>query len=154
MIIYKVGNLLDAEEHIIAHGVNASGGYASGVARQIAIKYPKAKQEYLHKFRTEGWVLGDIQAVICDGRIVVNCCTQQNYGRELTIYCDYNAIQQCVEKLLLACKKNGLSLAIPKIGAGLANGCWIHISEDIERLSEKYGIDVNVYILSENDHKE
>lgn len=152
MINYKVGNLLEAEEHIIAHGVNASNGFGSGVAGQIAKKYPQAKRDYHEKFRTEGWQLGEIQAVICEGRIVVNCCTQQTYGRENTRYCDYEAIATCIDKLLSACLKNGLTLAIPKIGAGLANGDWKVIEQDIERLSEKYGIDVNVYVLAENDH--
>lgn len=46
MIIIKNGDLLKAKEDILVHQVNIQGNMGGGVAKQIAIQYPKVESEY------------------------------------------------------------------------------------------------------------
>ena len=45
-IIYKKGNLLDAQTDVIAHQVNCQGVMGSGVAKQIKEKWPDVFKQY------------------------------------------------------------------------------------------------------------
>jgi O-acetyl-ADP-ribose deacetylase (regulator of RNase III) len=49
--------------------------------------------------------------------------------------------------LLQYCYIHKLSVAIPKIGAGLAGGDWNIISTIIEKELKKYPVNLTVYIL-------
>lgn len=129
MINYVEGDILLSESDLIVHGCNCSGGFGSGLAAQIAQKYPRVREHYLRKYKDIGWSLGDIQYVyvrdLCSNRWIVNAATQLNYGRDKeVVYVDYDAIRTCVEKVLLFAQREQYSVALPRIGAGLANGEW------------------------------
>lgn len=146
MIIYKQGDILASDEKVIAHGVNCSGGFGSGIAKQIAGKHPTIREAYLHRFNTRGWKLGETQHIeLGDGsfRIITNCATQQRYGRaDEGPYVSYPAIRSVIRSLV---KSYPGGFAMPKIGAGLAGGNWDIIASIIE---EEIGqIEVRVYIL-------
>ena len=129
MINYINGNLFDTTAPIIAHGCNCVGGFGSGVAGYIANHYPIVRNAYKDRFTTHGWKLGEIQVVTAYGKTFVNCATQQNCGSDPdTVYVSYDAIKECLEKVRDFA--DGSQIAIPKIGAGLANGDW-NIIEDI-----------------------
>jgi O-acetyl-ADP-ribose deacetylase (regulator of RNase III) len=143
MIIYKKGDLLQAPEDVIAHGVNCVGGFGSGVAGQIAKKFPKAKAYYLEKYEDEGWKLGDVQFVKVYGeRYIANCATQYEYYPRDRVHADYPAIEQAMKTLKEYCQENNKTVAIPKIGAGLAGGDWVKIEEIINNVFEDYPITV------------
>lgn len=143
MIVYKKGDLLNASEDIIAHGCNCQGGFGSGVAGQIAKKYPLAKEGYLLKYAHEGWVLGDIQwNYQLDGKTIVNCATQESYLPRGIVHASYEAIWKCMLKLKHFAELNNKSIAIPKIGAGLAGGDWNIIEQIIKRVFKDYPITV------------
>ena len=145
MIKYIKGDLFKAEQDILAHGCNCVGGFGSGVSGVMAKLHPKAKEKYLEKFNTEGWKLGDIQLVESNGKIIANCATQQKYFPRNIVNADYPAIEICMLKLYKLCKHTNKTLAIPKIGAGLAGGDWNKIEAILKEVFED--IDVNVYYL-------
>lgn len=147
MIKYVKGDLFKATEDIIAHGCNCRGGFGSGVAGIMAKKHPKAKESYLNKHMTEGWKLGDIQVLESNGKFIANCATQDKYGngRFDERFADYKAIEVCMLKLYKYCKMMNYTLAIPKIGAGLAGGDWTIIEPIINEVFED--MDVTVYYL-------
>jgi O-acetyl-ADP-ribose deacetylase (regulator of RNase III) len=134
MILYKKGNLMQASEDIIAHGCNCINGFGSGVAGDISKEYPQAKIKYHEKFNTVGWKLGDVQIVKTKGKQIANCATQYEYYPRNKQHADYDAIQSCFNKLYTYSKNNNLTIAIPKIGAGLAGGDWIIIESIINRV--------------------
>ena len=143
-IIYKQGNLLDCEEPIIVHGVNCQGKMGSGVAKSIREKWPVV-YDYYAAYLTGGAnpeMLGKIIiAPIGFGRYVVNAFTQNSYGRNKHIvYVDYTAVRSCFVDLTQAILRSKFAdkevgVAMPKIGAGLANGDWEIISNIIEEES-------------------
>lgn len=145
MVHYKKGNLLEATEDIIAHGVNCAGGFGSGVAGQIATKYPTARKYYLEKFRSrEGWGLGDVQIIgQTDGKEIANCATQFLYLPRDIKHADYSAIEKCMKRVKLFAQNETQSIAIPRIGAGLAGGNWNIIKLILEDVFNDY--DCTVY---------
>jgi len=143
-IIYKQGNLLDCEEDIIVHGVNCQGKMGRGVAKAIRDKWPVVYDYYAAYF-TEGAnpeMLGKIViAPIGFGKYVINAFTQNGHGRNnIIVYVDYNAVRSCFVDLTQAILRSKFAdkevgVAMPKIGAGLANGDWEIISSIIEEES-------------------
>lgn len=146
MIIYKKGDLLEATEDIIAHGVNCVGGFKSGVAGQLAEKYPRAKDRYLQKFNNIGWKLGENQLVMLpNNKRLYNCATQYADLPRGICHVDYAAIRRCMEWLKDDAESDKLSVAIPKIGCGLAGGDWDTVKAILEDVFQDY--DVTVYEL-------
>ena len=147
-IIYKQGDLLEAEESVIVHGCNAQGVMGSGVALAIRNKYPEAAKKYF-KMKEDG----RMQLGCCtfcrqdDGKMVINAITQEFYGRNPhVVYVSYAAIAHVFKNInewaKLYSKK---AIAIPKIGAGLANGDWGIIEKIIEE--ECTDVQVVCYVL-------
>lgn len=146
MVKYVKGDLFETHCDIIAHGVNCRGIMGSGVARTIKEKYYKAYNAYRDKYEEDGWWLGEIQPVSQnDGKYVVNCSTQNYYMPRDIVHADYDAIEKCMFKLKMFAKEKNLSIAIPKIGAGLAGGDWNIIEDILNEVFNDY--DITVYYL-------
>lgn len=132
-IEYRQGDLLESGScNVIAHGCNAQGVMGSGIAKQIRERYPKAYTAYRKEYEERGLFLGDIVSVfIPEQKIwILDCITQQNYGRDGKLYVDYGAIRTCMQKINMflyapCCR-------LPRIGAGLAGGDWGIIETIIE----------------------
>lgn len=148
MIKYVQGDLFQASEDILAHGCNCRNGFGSGVAAGMAKKYPKAKAYFHDKFEEDGWKLGDVQFVQLvdkDHKWVANCATQYAYLPRGIKHADYDAIRTAMTKVKEFAKSKNMSIAIPKIGAGLAGGDWADIEKILQEVFSDY--DVTVYYL-------
>lgn len=148
MIVYIKGDIFKTDKKIIAHGCNCRGGFGSGVAATVARLHPKAREAYLKKHQTVGWKLGETQYVESNGKIIVNCATQDRYGngqRDGIVYADYPAIEKVMKDLKEYSKKTGYDVTIPLIGAGLANGDWKKIEAIINQVFNDQDIFVYLY---------
>lgn len=145
MIKYIKNDLFKSDATLLAHGCNCKGGFGSGVAAGMAKNYPESKNQYLSKHNTEGWKLGDVQFVLSDNKIIANCATQNNFLPRGKRHVDYNAVKVCMTKVKDFARLHGLTIGIPKIGAGLAGGDWELIEDILEDVFEDY--DVTVYVL-------
>lgn len=133
------------EYQFIAHGCNAQGVMASGVAKLIKEKYPKAFGVYRNKYLMIG---SDIfgRNIVCDDydKTIVNMVTQEYYGHNKnTQYVSYDAIASCMAAFEKDYPKT--TLAMPMIGAGLGGGNWDIISNIIE--NELTTVQPVVYVL-------
>lgn len=139
-IIYKIGDLLNAEQKVIVHGCNAHGVMGSGVARQIRAKWSNVFEVYALNYKTFGLELGDIIPVATiDGHIVVNAITQDNFGRNGERFVDYNAVETCMNKInKRAIDWEVKEIAVPFIGAGLGGGDWSIIEQIIIKSATNY----------------
>jgi O-acetyl-ADP-ribose deacetylase (regulator of RNase III) len=63
-IIYKTGNLLDAQTDVIAHQVNCQGVMGSGVAAEVKKRYPEAFNSYRKDYENGKLELGVAQIFI------------------------------------------------------------------------------------------
>lgn len=146
MVKYVKGNLFESEADLICHGVNCAGGFGSGVAGQIAKIYPEVREEYLKFHKETGWNLGYVQVVsVNDGKFVINCATQQEYYPRNKIHADYDAIKTCMIKVKHLAQTMNMSIAMPKIGAGLAGGDWNKIEMILKEIFQDY--DCTVFYL-------
>jgi O-acetyl-ADP-ribose deacetylase (regulator of RNase III) len=140
MISYITGDLLDANQQVIIQGCNAQGVMGSGVAKSIRSKWPNVYEIYNLRYKTFGLELGDIIPVATvDGHIIVNCITQEFYGRDPIQYVSYDAIATCLEKINNRVLDWGVSeVAMPKVGAGLGGGSWDIIEQIILKSARNF----------------
>jgi O-acetyl-ADP-ribose deacetylase (regulator of RNase III) len=141
-IIYVKGDVTAAKEDVIAHGVNCKSVMGSGVALALLKKWPRVRKDYLK----QKWVLGYVQYVpVEEDKYVANCATQFEYWPRDKVHADYGAIEQCMKNLHGTCTWNKYSLAMPKIGAGLAGGDWNRIEKIINDVF--HDMEVKVYVI-------
>ena len=132
-----VGNLLDladaGEFDVIIHGCNCMNTFGAGIARQIAIRHPRAKEvdsytKYGDKGKLGTWTLAEVNFYNEHiGKqvnfMVINAYTQYDWRKKKgEIAADYNAIEKVFKDI--AVSFNGLKIGYPMIGAGLAGGDW------------------------------
>lgn len=134
-IQYKIGDVTEAVEPVIAHGCNSRGVMGSGVAKAIREKFPRAYTVY-HDFCILGARVGTNIWVLCDEvsppKTIVNCITQENYGYDGQQYVDYEAVKACIENInTQAVYRRRMSredqfdaFALPMIGSALGGGDW------------------------------
>jgi len=144
------GDLLTAKG-IILHGVNTQGVMGSGVALAIRNKWPLVYQEYLKYVsarRPGGHLLGNAHYVDAgNGVTVVNCFTQEYYGRDGKKYASYDAMDSCMDLVSIGLRtSSGTSVNFPLIGCHLGGLNWNVVKEIIEhRIPDTF--EKNLYIL-------
>lgn len=112
----------------------------SGIAALIREKYPKAYDDYVKEADDFGLKVGNIIVSDNKDRTIINAVTQQFYGRDPKIvYVSYEGMRSCIQKINQYAKDHEvISIAMPLIGAGLANGSWKIISQIIEEESTDF----------------
>lgn len=136
-IEYITGNLLDAPEKYLVHGCNAQGAYRSGVAGVVRDAYPAAYSAYREKFELSGLRVGETIWVDCGKHVIINAITQEFYGRDKSrVYVDYDGVRAAMAEI--NSRDVAGRVAMPLIGAGLANGSWPILSAIIEQESTTF----------------
>lgn len=144
-VVMLKGDVTKADQDVIAHGVNCKGAMGSGVALALLKRWPRVREEYIEFHKNFGWRLGTVQYIpVNDHQIVANCATQKSYLPRGQKHVDYEAVEICMQDLYEYCKMHGKSLAIPKIGAGLAGGDW----KEIRKIINKIFVDMDVHVYS------
>ena len=130
MLNYKTADVTTATEQVVAHGVNCTGHFGSGVAGAIKRNHPYVRDQYLSL--TEH-VLGTCQFVEYNDQIWVNAHTQQDKGYDGEQYADLNSVAYCLVEIDNYMHEHNLhTIAMPKIGTGLGGLNW----DDVEILVE------------------
>jgi O-acetyl-ADP-ribose deacetylase (regulator of RNase III) len=144
MITEIRGDLFKTEAEVIIHGCNCQGVMGAGVAKIIKEKYPEAYKLYRNEYNKNGLKLGNIQCVWDNSKLIINAMTQEFCGNDKNIvYVDYNAVRECMNKIYV--QNASYSVAMPKIGCGLANGDWNIVKQIIKE--ELPDMNVLVYYL-------
>lgn len=162
MLHYKVGNLLNAPQKVIAHQVNCQGKMGSGVAKAIRDKYPKVYEDYLAvcKARPPKSLCGMTQIVVDSERVIVNLFGQEYYGYDGKRYTSYAYLTKALDYLFRTILFNTIdsneirelpsdkAFAIPyKMGCDRGGADWNIVESILEDLSDYYGVDVYIYSL-------
>ena len=150
-----VGNLLDVQQGVIAHGTNARGAFGAGIAKSIKEKWPFINGAYSNFLSTVdvykdavGSVFWQDVTIFVAKRpveqprlLIANLVTQETYGRDPKVrYVSYDAVESCfkeVKRYVIEQDREELfDIHFPLIGAGLGNGSWRIISGIIESVFE------------------
>jgi O-acetyl-ADP-ribose deacetylase (regulator of RNase III) len=140
MIKVVKGDVLAIDRGIIVHGCNCQGVMGSGVAAEVAKRFPEAFTAYKWQEEIDGLTLGNISFAYTStkDKIIVNALTQNLYGAKNASYSNgrltsYDAVAECFYKVLELCKKNNcFDVAFPLIGAVRGGGDWSVISAIID----------------------
>jgi O-acetyl-ADP-ribose deacetylase (regulator of RNase III) len=132
------------EFDVIVHGANCFHAMRSGIAGQLAKKYPQVEEADRQTEFGDRNKLGSYSRVIIEVNdtlfVVLNAYTQYKWSSGSDVF-EYDAFQKFLDKIYLyiqTYKAGGkLSVGFPMIGAGLAGGDWSRISKMIEEFSER-----------------
>ncbi|MGY3581855.1 O-acetyl-ADP-ribose deacetylase (regulator of RNase III) [Bradyrhizobium sp. USDA 4341] len=160
-IRYVVGNLLEAREDVIVHGVNAIGRFGAGVAGAMATIWPGAKDSYLAAHASGRVKLGRVIWADVGDRVIGHAVTQPTIGRT-GLHVSREALVACMGEVGSASEQgipgtrltSGFqSVAMPRIGAGLGGGDWRQLEGAIEETFEGIcpHLDVAIYVLAPQD---
>jgi O-acetyl-ADP-ribose deacetylase (regulator of RNase III) len=137
MIKEITGDLIsDAKNYqVIVHGANCFCEMKSGIAKQVIVHFPEAKEIDLKTAKGDRNKLGTISFTKISIPIVVNAYTQFEFGTD-KMNCDYKAVRSCMGAIRETFR--GKKIGLPQIGAGLAGGDWNIIKQIIvDELSDE-----------------
>lgn len=150
-LAYVQGDVFETgRQAILVHQVNGRGKMGSGVARQIADRFPEVKEAYLLKHRRTGWELGSVQFVGVDHPVIkeiVNLCGQDGYGYDGRLYTDYAALERGLATVFRYAEGESRGVSLPLIGCGLAGGSWEVVEKIIRGLLVDRQVQVDVHVL-------
>lgn len=148
------GNLLDAFDRayvdVIAHQCNCFCNMGSGIAPQIAKRYPNVSKADQKTRQGDASKLGTFtKAWVNHGHskgIVYNLYGQFRYGgqRMQTNYDALAAALKAMQNDLIKLGKTDCIVGLPLIGCGLGGGDWEVVSEII---NEVFTNEVHIYVL-------
>ena len=137
---------------ILIHGANCQNAMGSGFAERIKLELNEAYQADLKTKKGDRKKLGKytFAKITRNNRqfTVINAYTQFRWGRAEKLHCDYDAIRKSL-KLINKEFPQGRIL-LPRIGSGLANGCWITTSNIIK--TELRGRDYCLFNFNEKEY--
>lgn len=164
-IIYKEGNLLDAQTDVIAHQVNCQGVMGSGVAKQIKEKWPKVFEEYKHIHHPTKTVVSASPGLsrmlgICQlvdktgnnsGEWVANLFAQHDYGRDNKRYTNYEALYTSLSSLKEQMDQEYLtSVAFPyKMSSDRGGADWNVVLAMIKSVFNNTDITIEIWELKQ-----
>ena len=153
-IIYKTGNLLDAQTDVIAHQVNCQGVMGSGVAKYIREKwanvYTAYKAEYDLFTDLNKPLLGNCQLVqVNDHQYVANLFGQNKYGYDSKRYTSYDGIYDALINLAFQMENNNInSIAFPyRMSSDRGGADWNVILAMIESVFKDTDITIEIWKL-------
>jgi O-acetyl-ADP-ribose deacetylase (regulator of RNase III) len=164
-MIETKGDLVQMAEEgkfdIIVHGANCFCTMGSGIAGQLAGKYPQVLQEDKKTLPGDRTKLGSFtltQVTSPQGNpfIVMNAYTQYHFGGNTDLF-EYEALEYFLDTLASLVTTNTaqaygqdcvpLQIGFPMIGAGLARGDWPRIKSMLKDFSEKVSPECSVTIV-------
>lgn len=153
-IVYKTGNLLDAQTDVIAHQVNCQGVMGSGVAKQIREKwanvYTAYKAEYDLFTDLNKSLLGNCQLVqVNDHQCVANLFGQDKYGYDNKRYTSYDGIYDSLANLAFQMENNNMnSIAFPyRMSSDRGGADWNVVLAMIESVFKDTDVTIEIWKL-------
>lgn len=152
------GNLLDAFDRgdvdVIAHQCNCFCNMGSGIAPQIAKRYPNARAADNATIKGDADKLGTFTRTIVsrnvngetiDEGIVYNLYGQYGYSG-IGVNTKYESLKKAMQKMQQQLKDENDEgiIGLPLIGCGLGGGDWEVVSEII---NEVFTNEVHIYVL-------
>lgn len=121
---------------MIIHGANCFHTMGSGIARQLALKWPEVlladkRTRYGDITKLGTYSVATTKSATGRNFSVVNAYTQFRYGREKQ-QVDYEAIRNCFNLIKGITLPHCFRIGYPAIGAGLGGGDWNIISKIID----------------------
>lgn len=156
-IIFKEGDLLDAQTDVIAHQVNCQGVMGSGVAKQIKEKWPEVFESYKQSCEDSRIYPYTIYQLMgrCDSGpdpngqkpYIANLHAQLNYGVDGKRYTDYEALYQSLEHLRqIMAEYKFVSVAFPyKMSSDRGGADWDVVLAMIKSVFKNTDVTIEIW---------
>ncbi len=153
-IQYLVGDATEPHGNggkMIVHIVNdQSKRWGRGFGLNISKKWPKLGTNFVKWANLDSLTLGTCHIFNASNNLVIiSMITQHGYGKSKKPRIRYSSLATCLEIVAIEAKKESANVHMPRIGTGYAGGDWKIISEMVDDLLIKRGIEVTVYDLPE-----
>lgn len=137
------GNLFDAPKgSIIIHACNTKGVWGSGIAKEFAKRFPKARELYTQHCMEHGSSLLGTALLIPAGDYVIGCLfTSKNYGQFVDKPGKILESTDFAMAHLIAQNTDNKELHMCKINSGLFNVPWT----ETKKLLKKFDTPIVVY---------
>jgi len=154
-ITYRKGDATAPEGDgptVIVHVCNDAGKWGKGFVLAVSRRWSKPERIYRAAFAEPPFPqLGDVQFVPVIPTITVANLIGQHGVRTARGKAPppvrYPAIREGLQKIATFARERAASIAMPRIGCGLAGGDWEDIEPVIEETLGAQGIPVSVYDL-------
>ena len=141
MITYRFGDAVKAfdtgEVDILVHGCNCYHTMGAGIAKQIAKRFPEAltedKKTIYGPAKLGRISIAEVERVCGIKGFVINAYTQDTYCDSSRML-NYSSVYNSMLFTKHFAESKNLSIGMPKIGAGLARGDWVKISDILDRI--------------------
>lgn len=158
MIKYVVGDLLNGDTHVIAHQANCFSTMGSGIARAIRETYPEAAEADRNYPAPPEGRLGKCSFVVTVGKNGLLKAIFNLYGQYAMgggkAHTNYEALESALNAMMELVANTKATIGVPyKIGCGLGGGDWSVVEGILERVSEKYNREIQIYVLPEFAHE-
>lgn len=136
---------------LIAHVCNDIDAWGAGFVVPLGKAYPEVESDF-HGIHPSDRKLGHTQFVVVNSDIVVaNMIAQRGIRKSQgRIPLRYDALHTCLTDVQTMAEKQGLSVHVPRLGAGLAGGSWDVIKSVIMATMK---VDTYVYTLASEADK-
>ena len=164
------GNIFDSKANFIVHQVNCQGVMGSGVAAQVAERFPHVEKEYLKYLKyckkykieplgtaqyipTETWAIGlvdtmkntYVDAYDKEYQYIVNLFGQDNFGMGVQ-QTNLKAMEKAFVDICGKAKSIGATVAVPyRIGSFRGGAKWEDVERIIKNVFEHSGVDVEIW---------
>lgn len=164
------GNLFDSDANFIVHQTNCLGVMGSGVAAQVADRYPHVEKAYVkyvkHCNKNKIEMLGTVQYVPVDTwamvmvdtmknenveaydskyQYIVNLFGQKNFGMDEQ-QTDLTAMKMAFLDIREKAEKIGATVAMPyRIGSYRGGADWNDVYKIIQDVFDKSSVDVEIW---------
>lgn len=146
MIIYKVGNILDAKVEALVNTVNTVGVMGKGIALQFKNEFPENYKAYKDAISRHEIVVGSVQVVpvnqLSGIKYIVNFPTKAHWRYPSKIQWIIDGLKDLREKIIFF---NIKSIAIPPLGCGNGGLDWSEVRPIIEAYLGSMNLDVWIY---------
>ncbi|MEG1311737.1 MAG: macro domain-containing protein [Romboutsia sp.] len=149
MVTEKQGDIFADSKNWDAfiHGCNCFTTMGGGIARIVKQEFPEAYKTDLKTLSGDRSKVGTFTSVHTKNKWIINAYTQYHFaakGQDVFEYEGFRKILKSVVTIIKSNYKTDYTLAMPKIGAGLAGGNW----DDIYDIIVEECKDINVIIYS------
>jgi len=148
MITVKYENLLNFTEDAVGQGCNCFSNMCAGVALALKNTYPEIFETDKNSLLKPVEKLGNFTKGILkkNGKTFYNIYSQFDFGIN-KVYLNYQALEKSLTAVLKDMKLNNLkSLALPKIGCGLAGGEWDKVLKILEKIDKMFDSKIKIVI--------
>lgn len=127
------GDLFEAPQTVIGHGVNTEGVMGAGIAKVFRAKYPHMYEQYKRYCQSPGLWPGQATChFVGDNKLVVNLASQDKPGRNARPQWIASALVSAAVSLSSTTMSllvgSNREIAIPRIGCGIGGLTWDQVS--------------------------